>query len=363
MKSIRSLGSTSISKLAAKLTQSNMSVADLKKAYYVDLGLSDLSDDEIRRLLISFDKNGDGQISSEEFLSAIRGPMTQKRMKLADYAFKSLDKGGSNKISVEKFIQCYDASHHPEVQEGFSSEGSVLGAIMQGFKKSNGDFITREEFIGFIGNLSMFIEDDDDFEAMMKGSWKLSDKEPAPPSYESKYGFGKVVFSNRQHHGDILGWKQEPSHLEIASPGKRRPGKVHKDFQRSVEVKEEYDRPNIAHKNYSSIDYHLSWEEAPKSKSKDKGTIVSDGDPSSSTRAPYLGFHPDRNFSVTPSSTQNNSQSASKWSDSHARQHGATCPYGKDPTPTKFPTSNQNSPTSEGKPKQVRSLAEIMGRN
>ena len=59
----------------------------------------------------------------------------------------------------------------------------------------------------------------------------------------------------------------------------------------------------------------------------------------------------------------NNSQSASKWSDSHARQHGATCPYGKDPTPTKFPTSNQNSPTSEGKPKQVRSLAEIMGRN
>ena len=360
MKSIRSLGSTSICKLSGKLHQSSISVADLKKAYFVDLGLNDLTDDEIRRLLISFDKNGDGQISAEEFLSAIRGPLNQRRMKLADYAFKSLDKSGNKKIPVEKFIQSYDASYHPEVQEGFASQASILGSIMQGMNKTNGDFITREEFIAFIGNLSMFIDDDDAFETMMKGSWKLSDKEPAPPSYESKHGFGKVVFSNRQHHGDILSWQQEPSHLEVTSPGKNRQMRSQKDFERSDEVEDQYDRPNIAHKNYSSIDYHLTWEDPPKTKTKDKINTVINGS-SSSTGAPYQGFHPDRNFSVTPISEQK--FSSKPWTDDQTRLLGATCPYGKDPSPPKFPGANKATPGGKGKPNQVRSLADIMGRN
>ena len=44
-------------------------------------------------------------------------------------------------------------------------------------------------------------------------------------------------------------------------------------------------------------------------------------------------------------------------------QVGATCPYGKDPSPPKFPGANKATPGGKGKPNQVRSLAEIMGRN
>merc|ERR1711871_1029080 len=284
-------------------------------------------------------------------------------MRLADFAFKSLDKGGIQKITVENFIQSYDASYHPEVQDGFSSEGTILGSIMQGMNKVNGDYITRDEFLCFIGNLSMFIDDDDAFEYMMKGSWKLTDKEPAPPSYESKYGFDKVVFSGRQHHGDILGWQQEPSKLESMSPSKARGLKaLQKDFQTSNEVKDEYDRRDIAHKNHSSVDYHLTWEEPRKSKAKDKVSGQVTHNSSSSTAAPYKGFHPDPNFSVTPDIDETKSSSPTKWSGGHSRMYGADfCPYGKDPTtPSRL---DKTSPSSKGKPNKVKSLAEIMGKN
>merc|ERR1712159_370299 len=149
----------------------------------------------------------------------------------------------------------------------------------------------------------MFIDDDDAFEAMMKGSWKLTDKEPAPPSYTSNYGFGKVVFSNKQHHGDILGWQQEPSHLENDTPHKRKPGKVHKDFERSNEFLSEYDRPNmISHKNISSVD--LSWEDPPKPpKGRSIGGPVGSSSSAAAPPVPYQGFHPDPNLSVTPASS------------------------------------------------------------
>ena len=171
--SLRRRGSTSISDLAGKFRSANRSgvqatalnLAEFRKAYR-DLGLTDLTDDELRRLLNSFDTNGDGMISSEEFLTALRGPLNQRRNKLAYTAFRSLDKQGTNEVPMEDFITAYDAAYHPDVLSGALSEREVISSLLSSFgkEKNISSTINRDEFFEFIGNISVFVDDDDLFD-------------------------------------------------------------------------------------------------------------------------------------------------------------------------------------------------------
>ena len=75
----------------------------------------------------------------------------------------------TNEISLESFIQFYDASYHPEVRDGSLTETQLLRSIVNGFGERK-DMITRDDFFDFVGNLSVFVMDDIEFEEIMKGS-------------------------------------------------------------------------------------------------------------------------------------------------------------------------------------------------
>jgi len=250
IESLKARGSTSLSDLAGayrSVSRSGevprrLSFAEFKQSYR-SLRLNKLSDDELRRLMVSFDKSGDGQIDAEEFLAFLRGPLSQRRNKLVNWAFRSFDKQGTSEFPVETLISSYDASYHPAVISGATTERKAMASVLGSFgvKKDISSTISRDEFFDFIGNLSVFIEDDDTFETMMKGSFKLGEKEPAPPEFQSSFGFEKSAFSGKQHHGDILSWSQEPSALEKSSPQKT--VRLSKDFSTSSDLRHEIERP------------------------------------------------------------------------------------------------------------------------
>ena len=73
------------------------------------------SEGEIQTLFAHFDFDRSGLIEYDEFLRAIRGPMTAGRKAIAMKAFKIMDKDGSGMIDIDDIRGVYSANMHPDV--------------------------------------------------------------------------------------------------------------------------------------------------------------------------------------------------------------------------------------------------------
>src|SRR5690606_12329015 len=80
-----------------------------------------------------------------EFFRAMRGALSDRRLALVDLAFQRRDKRGRGKVSLAEMAQVYDASQHPAVVSGTSSDSSVIREFLRVWDKHGGDGVTREE--------------------------------------------------------------------------------------------------------------------------------------------------------------------------------------------------------------------------
>jgi Ca2+-binding EF-hand superfamily protein len=84
------------------------------------LGLSDLSEGEIRNLFNEFDTKKDGKIDFNEFSSVLRPPVAPVRLKAINDAFKKLDVNNDGVLSIEDFKVVFieQAKKHPKCIDG-----------------------------------------------------------------------------------------------------------------------------------------------------------------------------------------------------------------------------------------------------
>ena len=76
------------------------------------------SEGEIAKLFSHFDTDRSGLIEYDEFLRAIRGPMSAGRKKIVARAFQALDKDGSGQVDIDDIRGVYTADKHPDVIAG-----------------------------------------------------------------------------------------------------------------------------------------------------------------------------------------------------------------------------------------------------
>lgn len=76
------------------------------------------SDDEARNLFSIFDRNKDGTINFDEFISAILGDLNPFRVNLVKQAFVKLDSNGNGTLEIDEIKQKFDPSRHPDVKQG-----------------------------------------------------------------------------------------------------------------------------------------------------------------------------------------------------------------------------------------------------
>jgi len=65
----------------------------------IDYGIY-LDDEDIRILVRYFDRNGDGVINFDEFLTVIKGPLNEARMQMVRQAYNKLDVNGDGQITL-----------------------------------------------------------------------------------------------------------------------------------------------------------------------------------------------------------------------------------------------------------------------
>lgn len=135
-----------------------------------------LKSHEISFLFKNFDRDGDGNINYDELLHGIQLPLSGSRLAVVERAFKTLDKDGSSVIDVNDIAKIYDASKHPDVQEGKKTEREVMIAFMGAFEKtgSKDGRITFDEFKSYYEDLGSSIPSDEYFVGMMESVWKFT---------------------------------------------------------------------------------------------------------------------------------------------------------------------------------------------
>ena len=82
-----------------------------------------VSEENVPILFSLFDKNGDGTLQYDEFIGAVRAPLSMQRAALVDQAFELLS-GGSSELDFEEIKKVYgqNAGRHPDVIQGRRTE-------------------------------------------------------------------------------------------------------------------------------------------------------------------------------------------------------------------------------------------------
>ena len=140
-----------------------------------------LTKDEIMLLFATFDKNENGVIEYDEFINLLRGPMNQKRKDIVTKAFNKLDIDKSGFIDMDEIKHSYNAKNNPDVKTGKKTEEEVYTEFMDTFKANHllksgprSKRVTYEEFLDYYNNISMSINDDEQFIFLIQNAWKLN---------------------------------------------------------------------------------------------------------------------------------------------------------------------------------------------
>jgi Ca2+-binding EF-hand superfamily protein len=139
-----------------------------------DFGLR-MSRSEVDELFAALDKDHSGSISFDEFLQALRPPMSKARLDVIGQAFRKLDKTGDGQITVDDLRLAYDVTHYPKYRSGEKSRDQILKEFLDIFQTGGNmdDIVTKEEFVNYYSGVSASIDDDQYFVQMMKKAWKL----------------------------------------------------------------------------------------------------------------------------------------------------------------------------------------------
>lgn len=74
-----------------------------------------ISQEECRALFDMFDEDESDEISIDEFIQNLKGPMSPFRKELVKKAYQKLDATGDGLVDFEDFNQVFNAKRHPEV--------------------------------------------------------------------------------------------------------------------------------------------------------------------------------------------------------------------------------------------------------
>ncbi|XP_061179918.1 uncharacterized protein LOC133188482 isoform X1 [Saccostrea echinata] len=112
-----------------------LSISELKKALVEDYNRKDLTDSEIAEMFSDIDKNGDGQITKEEFLCEM---MKKERRTAVEEAFQKIDKNGDGKLARDEVAAAMREIGH------FTDE--EIDKLIKKADKNNDGVIDRAEF-------------------------------------------------------------------------------------------------------------------------------------------------------------------------------------------------------------------------
>jgi Ca2+-binding EF-hand superfamily protein len=132
-----------------------------------DIGVL-LNKTELAELARLLDRNGDGQISYDEFIHYLAPPLNEFRLKLIGEALAKLDVNGNGVLELSDL-----QALHPASAGGKSPADSVFANLLKCFDTNGDGVISKQEFIDYYREINPSIPNDEYFETLIRAAWGL----------------------------------------------------------------------------------------------------------------------------------------------------------------------------------------------
>ncbi|XP_036610636.1 calcyphosin isoform X1 [Trichosurus vulpecula] len=103
-----------------------------------EIGLA-LEAGEAELICKHWDRDGNGTLDLEEFLRALRPPMSKARKDVISAAFAKLDRSGDGVVTVDDLRGIYNGRKHPKFQSGEWTEDDVFRNFLDNFDAGDKD--------------------------------------------------------------------------------------------------------------------------------------------------------------------------------------------------------------------------------
>lgn len=175
---------------------------------------------DAERLFAVFDESGDGQISFDEFLTALCGSLNSLRRRLVNEAFDKLDANGNGTLELEEVKNNFDPTRHPDVIAGIKSpEQARFGffEMFTSFHNANNQFsgdksVSRKEFQEYHQFMNESFERDVEFKNFLVGVWNMDLVSVQDSDFCGKHTSQRGKNSREQ-------WKYENHKILYGKPG------------------------------------------------------------------------------------------------------------------------------------------------
>lgn len=114
-----------------------------------------------------------GLIEVKEFLSVLRGPVSEQRESLLLDIYRALDRNNERLVDIDEISRNFRGDGHPLVTIGGLSEKDALNHLLKSFevKGKAPKKVTYEKFFDYYADLSATIDDDFYFEDILRANW------------------------------------------------------------------------------------------------------------------------------------------------------------------------------------------------
>jgi len=162
-----------------KTYYSNIPLEDIKSIFSLFDTTSPKDNTEIKIISIF-------QIKYDELLKSIIGNMPLNRQIIVKKVFDSFEKGSDGKIMTNDIKTKFNYSRHPDVLSGKNSAIEIYNDFLdfiETFREYNDNLkgsysfgMSYDEFADFYSEISMYVEDEDNFEKLLTNCWNLEDE-------------------------------------------------------------------------------------------------------------------------------------------------------------------------------------------
>lgn len=130
-----------------------------------------LTPSEFERVFRYFDANGDGTISTSEFIRGIRGELNQTRLDCVKGIWSKVVPFSD--IPAIDLLEKFNFNSNEDFASGAITRGELMEELARQIDQNNDNRVSETEFVDFYTNIGTNFDDDETFCRFARNQWGL----------------------------------------------------------------------------------------------------------------------------------------------------------------------------------------------